>query len=222
MSGGGRCAGLERQATDDDGRDEIIGGKGRNGERGRQRKRGRIRHDDCAGEMHDGADRAFVVRRAGSLAILIAVGRRRSGRALSDCGRACAEHVRGMNMREGQRELQQQREEPEARAEPPSGPPCAHLRHPQSAELLHYYIEARPWRAAVKPVETAGASISRPRDPRATLSSRRWQDRVSAYRTRAYDPRQFEDAERRRKFLSAPRREKGQHCQINTGLPAPN
>jgi hypothetical protein len=129
MSGGRRRAGLKWQPARDDSGDEILGGKGRNGELGRQCKRRRIRQHDRAGEMHDGADRAIVVRRTGSVAILVALGRRGAGRRFSDSGCARAENVLGMNMREGERELQEQREEPEARAQPPSLSPCAHLRH---------------------------------------------------------------------------------------------
>jgi hypothetical protein len=131
MSGGRRRAGLKRQTARNDGGDEILGGKNRDGEIGRNRERGRIRQDDRAGKMHGGADRTVVVGRAGGVAILIPACRRVAGGLLGDAGRGRADHILGMDMPERERQLQQQREEPEARAEAPYRPQSAHLRHPR-------------------------------------------------------------------------------------------
>src|ERR1051326_1585978 len=128
MSGGRRCAGLKRQAAGNDGGSEVVRGKDRNRELGGQGNRGRLRRDDRSREMHDRADRAVVVGRAGGVAILVAVSQRLAG-LLGDPGPCRAEQIRGMDVREAERQLQQQREEPEARAEAPYRPKPA-LRGP--------------------------------------------------------------------------------------------
>ena len=171
MSGGRGRAGLKWQTARDDGGDEIPGGKIRAGEFGRNRERGRIRHDDRAGKMHCGADRTVVVGRAGGVAILIPTCRRVAGGLLGDAGRGRADHILGMDMPERKRQLQQQRKEPEARAEAPYRPQSAHVRHPALGRRKCYTItlDATAFAAAVKAVDAAGLSISRQRDPWATL-----------------------------------------------------
>jgi hypothetical protein len=150
MSGDGRCAGLERQPSgSDDDLYEIIGGKSGDGELGRNGECGRIRQHDVAGKMHHRANRAVVVGRAGD--VTIAVRQDLAGGLIDDAYGRRAEQILGMDVRERERQLQQQREEPEARAELPSGSPCAHIRH------------------AGQGVRGSGLSISRQRGGWATL-----------------------------------------------------
>ena len=132
---------MERRTARNDDRNEVVGRENREAELGRERKHLRGRQHDRTRKVHDGADGAVVVRRAGSVTILRGTCRLRLGGHRSNAGSGRPKQILGMHVAERQRQLQQQREEPEARAKAPYRPQSAHPCH-RAAEALHCYSEA--------------------------------------------------------------------------------
>jgi hypothetical protein len=125
MSGGRGCAGLKRKAARNKGRVKVDGRKMRRRELGGHGQRRRVRYDDRPGEMHDRANRAVVVGCSRNMAIRVAAARLGLIRDLARAARR-GKDVVGMDVRERQRQLQQQREQPEGRAETPYRSKGAH------------------------------------------------------------------------------------------------